>query len=485
MGTDVSAKLQLGINQAVAWLVQPISNVPLITFRIFFGAIMVFGTLRFWVLGWIEDHYIHSKVQFKYFGFEWVELLSPNWMYALHIGMIVGALGIMLGLFYRLSAVLHFLCFTYVQLIDATYYLNHYYFVSLISFLLIFLPMINNSEDDSKSPRDYVPRWTILALQVQVAIVYIYAGLAKLNYAWLIEALPLRLWLPAHDTMPIFGKLLAHEWTPWVFSWAGMFYDCSIVFFLIWKKTRWWAFAAVVFFHSMVGALFQIGIFPIVMIGAVLIFFDGGFHERLLSSFTIPKHREGKRKVTQIMPWLVLSPATSLDVVGDNTHYGMKHTHTFTIPKLRNSKRWAWLFIPFFAFQLLFPWRYLLHDGNIFWNEEGYRFSWRVMLMEKAGTATFFIEDGKTGKVGVVNNGDFLCAHQEKQMAMQPDMILQFAHFLGNYYAKKGVQNPKVSADVYVTLNGAPSQRYIDKAVNLMEIKDTWKQKAWVLPLKK
>ena len=32
--------------------------------------------------------------------------------------------------------------------------------------------------------------------------------------------------------------------------------------------------------------------------------------------------------------------------------------------------------------QLAFPFRYLLYPGNIFWTEEGYRFSWRVMLME-------------------------------------------------------------------------------------------------------
>ncbi|MDV7400521.1 HTTM domain-containing protein, partial [Arthrospira platensis SPKY1] len=98
--------------------------------------------------------------------------------------------------------------------------------------------------------------------------------------------------------------------------------------------------------------------------------------------------------------------------------------------------------IAYLGFQLLFPWRYVLYPGNLFWTEEGYRFSWRVMLMEKAGTATFYVKDTRSGREGVVDNREFLNPHQEKQMAMQPDMILQFAHFLGRHYEEKGVYKP-------------------------------------------
>lgn len=136
----------------------------------------------------------------------------------------------------------------------------------------------------------------------------------------------------------------------------------------------------------------------------------------------------------------------------------------------------------YFSFQLLFPWRYLLYEGNMFWNEEGYRFGWRVMLMEKAGTAIFYVKDSRTGREGVVDNAEFLNSHQEKQMAMQPDMILQYAHFLAGHYAAQGVHDPQVRAEVYVTLNGHPSRLLIDPTVNLANIKDGWAQKEWVLP---
>ena len=56
------------------------------------------------------------------------------------------------------------------------------------------------------------------------------------------------------------------------------------------------------------------------------------------------------------------------------------------------------------------------------------------MLVEKVGQATFYIEDAQTGRKTEVNNQDYLTTFQEKQMSIQPDMMLQFAHFLAKEY---------------------------------------------------
>jgi hypothetical protein len=439
------------------YLSAPVSIAPLVVFRVLFGAMMLCSTLRFWWLGWIEDHYLQSKVQFKYFGFEWVELLPPAGMYALHILMIVSALGILLGAWYRLSAVVFFLSFAYTELIDLTYYLNHYYFVSVVSLLLIFVPaQARCSVDVWRKPplrRTKVPRWAIFIFQLQLGIVYTYAGLAKINYTWLIEALPLRIWLPANDSLPLIGPLLAWRWMPWVFSWAGMLYDCTIVGWLAWPRTRAWAYFSVVFFHVLTGLMFQIGVFPLVMMGATWIFFSEKFHETLLTKIG---------RIRQIFAGFSPTPQPARACTPAPNRF------------------FAVLLVLFFAFQILFPWRYLLYPGNVFWTEEGYRFSWRVMLMEKAGTATFFVKDIKTGREGVVNNADFLCAHQEKQMAMQPDLVLQFAHFLAKHYREKGVSGPAVRAEVYVTLNAQPSRLLIDPNLDLTKIRDGWPHKTWI-----
>ncbi|MCS7074662.1 MAG: HTTM domain-containing protein, partial [Bacteroidia bacterium] len=92
-------------------------------------------------------------------------------------------------------------------------------------------------------------------------------------------------------------------------------------------------------------------------------------------------------------------------------------------------------------------------------------------------------QDRKTKQEGIVNNADFLLPHQEKQMAMQPDMILQYAHFLARQYQKAGEPLPKVRAEVYVTLNGKLSQLYFDPQLDLTQIKDTWRGYDWLYPV--
>jgi len=458
------------------WLSTPISIAPLVTLRILFGAMMVVSTLRFLAMGWVKDHYLDAKVTFKYYSFEWVQVLPEFWMYALHALMLAGAVGIMLGVFYRLSAWVFFLTFTYCELIDLTYYLNHYYFVSLVAFMLTWVPAGRSfSVDARRKPAlrlTAVPRWCITIFQLQTAIVYTYAGLAKINHDWLIEALPLRIWLPAADKIPLIGPLLDLPWMPWAFSWAGMLYDCTIVGWLMWHRSRPWAFVAVVIFHVLVGILFQIGVFPLVMIAMVTVFFSERWHGRWQPHPRPLPQREGRRDLHHDKHHdknnLRGSLGTSLvpPPVGGGVGGGVA---------------WGWIGLTlFFAFQLLFPWRYLLYPGNLFWTEEGYRFSWRVMLMEKAGTATFFVKDSKSGREGEVVNSDFLCAHQEKQMAMQPDMVLQYAHFLKKHYAAQGMADPQVRAEVWVTLNGRPSRLLLDPQVDLTKIEDGWAAKKWI-----
>ena len=139
------------------------------------------------------------------------------------------------------------------------------------------------------------------------------------------------------------------------------------------------------------------------------------------------------------------------------------------------------LIILWVSFHVLFPLRYLCYPGKLFWTEEGYRFSWRVMLMEKAGTATFYVTDSVSNKEGVVDNNQYLNPHQEKQMAMQPDLILQYAQFLKQHYNNQGLNINKVRAEVYVTLNAKPSKLLFNDTINLLQLKDSWAPKNWIL----
>ena len=429
---------------------------PLAVFRVLYGALMLFASLRFVAKGWVSELYLKPKFFFHYFGFSWVKPPTayglPDWLtYAVFIAMALAALGVLLGYFYRVSALSFALLFTYTELWDITNYLNHYYFVSLLSFLMVLLPANQAFSLDARyNPlikSTYTPRWTILVIQLQLGIVYFMAGVAKINPDWLLEAQPLRLWLAAHSEFPVLGTLFTYTWVAYAFSWFGMFYDISIPFFLSYKKTRIPAYAAVVIFHILTGLLFPIGVFPWVMIGLTLIFFPASFHKNILKVF---KYR-----------------------------FSGTFAPVFTTKAF--ARAIAFVLGLFFVFQLLFPFRYLAYPGNLFWTEQGFRFSWRVMLIEKAGLAQFYIEN-ENGQRIAVENKRFLTNRQEKMMATQPDLILQYAHYLSDQYSTVDNPQPAVYVDSFVALNGRQSRRFIPETLNLNLIKDDWKHRSWLIP---
>jgi len=433
-----------------------ISIAPLATFRILFGFIMLISTIRFIAKGWVEQLYITPSYFFTYYGFEWVKPFSSSGMYIVFALIALAAIGIMLGWRYRFFSVVFFLCFSYVELLDKSNYLNHYYFVSIISFLLIWVPANRYwAIDVWRKPHlklNEVPAWCISIFKLQLGIVYFYAGLAKLNNDWLFNAMPLKIWLPAHANLPIVGNLLTQEWVAYAFSWTGALYDLTIPFLLLIPATRLGAFAMVVAFHVLTRILFPIGMFPYIMILSTLIFFSPYWHERNFKWLAL-LFKQKDPNPTKIVEWRM--PFKQL------TYY--------------------FLFL-FFTIQLLAPFRYQLYKGNLFWTEQGYRFSWRVMLAEKAGHTTFYVKNPLTQKEAQVDIQPYLEPHQEKQMSFQPDMILQFAHFLEGEYQKKGIENPVIRAEVYVTLNGRKSELLIDPAIDLTEQSYNLKPRNWILP---
>ena len=432
---------------------------PLVIFRIGFGIMMCYGVIRFWLKGWIETIYIQPNFHFSYFGFEWVKPLG-NFTYILFIICCLSTIFIALGFKYRIAIITFFLSFTYIELMDKTIYLNHYYFISMMSFLMIFLPLNASFSLDSylqKKSYNLVPNWTIDTIKIMLTIVYLYAGLAKINSDWLLKAVPLKIWLPSKYDLPFLGEnLMQQNWFHYAMSWSGMFYDLLIPFLLFYKRTRIFAFILVVFFHVFTRVLFPIGMFPYVMIISTLIFFDSNFHKKIISFLRKRINRLLKLKneilINEVYP--LLNRKISLTIV-----------------------------FLFLSVQLLFPFRYLTYPGELFWTEEGYRFSWRVMLIEKMGYTNFKIVNAETNNYFYVDNQDFLTPLQEKQMSFQPDFILEYAHYLGDHYTKQGYKNIAVFAESYVALNGRLSQPFIDKSIDLYKEKESWKHKNWILPL--
>ena len=444
-------------------LFDEVSIAPLVFFRIGFGLLMLISLIRFWYNGWIEKLYIEPKLFFSYYGFEWVKPLGEQ-TYLIFILCGLSCVLITLGYKYRLAIILFFLSFTYIELMDKTTYLNHYYFVSLISFLMIFLPLNKSFSLDSyfkKQAFTQVPAWCVLTIKLSLSVVYFYAGLAKANSDWLMRAMPLKIWITSKYDLPIIGDLFSDQvWFHYFLSWSGMFYDLAIPFLLFYRPTRKLAFFLVVVFHLLTRYLFPIGMFPYIMIFSTIIFFESKFHLKIISWLSVLLRN-------------VLLLNQSKKAIN----------HRCFRPKFQ--KGIVWMFVLFFTIQVLLPFRNVLYPGEFFGTEQGCRFSCRVRLIEKMGSTTFKIVNGKTGDFFMVNNSDFLTSFQEKQMAFQPDFILQYAHYLGDHFSSQGHQNVEVYAESFVALNGRPSQRYVDPNVDLYKEKESlFKHKEWLLPFK-
>jgi hypothetical protein len=424
-----------------------------------FGLIMFISMIRFILKGWVEEFYISPRFHFTFYGFDWVKPLGETGMYLLFGLLLITSLFIILGYYYRISIVLFFLAFTYVELIDKTYYLNHYYFISIISFLMMLVPAnCYFSLDLLRKPSlklMNIPAWSIEIFKVQLLIVYFFAGISKLNADWLLEAMPLKMWLPAKDHLPVIGFLLKEKWVAYLFSWFGCIFDLSIGFLLWNSSSRKIAYLFVIVFHIFTGWFFKIGMFPYVMIALTTVFFSEGFHLKFIE------------KISRLFNRIKVSPQTET---------------TFSTPlPIHRAKAVHLLLFLFFAFQIVLPFRYLIYPGKLYWTEEGYRFSWRVMLMEKGGTAYFYVTD-KAGRKTDVLNSEYLTPMQEKMMVTQPDMILQYAYLLKEEYSKKGITDARVTADIYVTLNGSGSRPFINNQVDLTKEKESFLSKDWVLP---
>ncbi|MGB1277243.1 MAG: HTTM domain-containing protein, partial [Nannocystaceae bacterium] len=347
---------------------------------------------------------------------------------------------------YRTATALFFVGFTYIELLDQAAYLNHYYLISLLALLMVGLPLHGAwSLDAWRVPRlrrTTVPRFQLVALRLQVGLVYVFAGLAKLQSDWLIRAQPLKTWLKAHTEMPLLGPWLGLDVVAQGMSIAGALFDLSLPFALLWRVTRVPALVCLVGFHALTGWLFPIGMFPWIMVTCALLLLPPDWPRKLLSSPSpLPEH-----------PPRPFVPRTWQRL---GLTYLLLH----------------------FTLQLLLPLRHHLYPGDASWTEEGGRFAWRVMLTEKVGDVRYRIENPRTGKTHTVDPEAFLTPLQAKEMSVQPDMILAFAHFLAHGYAHP----VHIYADAWITVNGRPATRLMNPMIDLTQQRESLAPKTWIL----
>lgn len=449
--------------RTLARLGAPVDIAWLAAFRVLFGLTLAVSMARFLAYGWIDEFFVSPRFHFKYWGFSWVEPMRSAPMHTLFWALLALALLVSLGALTRIASLLLVLGFSYLQLIDVTTYLNHYYLASLLGLLLACAPAGRAwSVDAWLRPgwrRQHAPAGVLWLFRVQVGVVYTFAGLAKAHGDWLLHAQPLRIWLNSHTDMPWVGWLLASEWTAVAMSWGGFLFDTTVPWFLLWRRSRAYAYAALVCFHLAVGKLFPIGMFPVIMILAATVFFEPSWPRRLLARITA---REVQRPAGDA--YGPRSPACVADEIRGPSRLRLSLALTYCVV------------------QLLLPLRFLAYGGNVRWHEQGMRLSWRVMVREKNGSVTLIVHSKSRDRTWHVAPSRYLTRAQEREMSGQPDLILQLAHHVADEFARRGLGPVEVRADTRVSLNGRRSVPMIDPQIDLTTVRDGLGRAAWILP---
>ena len=399
-------------------------------FRVALGAGGAVAAARFVERGWVDRLLVAPSYHFTYPGLGWVRPLPMAGMYAVFAAMVVAALAFAVGWMPRWSAAVFTVAFVYVEAIDAATYLNHYELVTLLGVLGVVLPFPGRGG----AARSVVPAGAVWLLRFQLGVVYVFAGLGKVDVNWLVHGEPLHTWLRGRTDLPLVGPVLGAPWVAVLLSWAGAAFDLSVVAFLLWRRTRPWAYGAVVAFHLATALLFPaIGVFPFLMITLTPIFFDPDWPDRV-----------GVRFGTR----------TSAAVAGPRPSAAMSRPAVCFAA--------VWILV-----QLVVPLRHLAYPGDVRWTEEGYRWSWRVLLTEKEGVATFMVTDPVSGRTRTVFPGDELAPFQSKAMSTRPDLVRQYAHHLADEAVARGEARPEVRVDAWVAIAGLPRARLMDPSVDL------------------
>ena len=432
-------------------LVKPTDAASLATFRVLFGAIMVWEVYRYHVFNRIPYYYLAPRFFFTYELFPFVSPLPGQWMYVVFFVMGLAALGVALGFFYRIATALFFLSYTYVFLLDKAQYNNHYYLIILLAFLFLLTDAHRWASIDQKlHPNlraEFVPYWHLFILRIQIVIVYVYAGIAKINVDWLATE-PMRDWLQARSSYPLVGQYFTTEWMVYLFTYGGLMFDLSIGFLLLWRRTRLLAFIGLLFFHLMNKWLFSIGVFPYLMIATTILFVDSGWPRRIL--------RSAKLSLPKVAPKRVMD-------------YRLVALGFVTV---------------FLALQILIPLRHWLYPGNVAWSEEGHRFSWRMKLRDKEARFAIYVPNPQTNERWAIDMRQDLTDRQISKMATRPDMMIQYVHFLKGKLEQAGLENPVIQVDSWASLNGLDYEQMIDPTVNLAGAPlNVFAPSPWILPM--
>lgn len=347
----------------------------------------------------IETYYAGSSFNFHfpYPLFAWLPLYPTSWMYVLAGLLATAGLAMAAGFRTRIASALVFILWGYFFAVESTrsYWQSHYYIELLFSFLLIWMPTGRCFSVDALLARRQgnplphtVPFWTVFTLRGQLVIAYFYAGVAKLNADWLLDAIPVRWFLMDSEvTRPYEAVLSAGQlealtavlqsvWFAYFIAYTGLVFDLAVGFLFLFRRTRMFALLLMLIFHATNHFLIfdDIDWFPLAGATTALIFLDADWPQRAWAWLRQP--RIGKPDWNWLIGGALVFPGVGALLGWKLRPHPLPARHAGERHRVRTAT--AWFVALWLTWQTLLPARHYLIPGDGRFTYEGLSFSWRL-----------------------------------------------------------------------------------------------------------
>ncbi|NP_001116905.1 vitamin K-dependent gamma-carboxylase [Xenopus tropicalis] len=439
-------------------------------FRFLFGLLMVLDIPQERGMSYLDYKYLDGLDVCRFPLFNSLRPLPLDFMYLVYVIMLLGALGIMLGCFYRLSCLMFLLPYWYVFFLDKTSWNNHSYLYGLIGFQLCLLNANRYwSVDGLLNPRKHnahVPLWNYTILRAQIFIVYFIAGVKKLDADW-VEGYSMGT-LSRHWLFDPFKLFLSDDMTNLVVvHWGGLILDLTAGYLLFFDVTRPVALFFVSYFHCMNSQLFSIGMFSYTMLATSPLFCYPDWPRRLIAK--LPRFLHYVLPPTQ-------PPQESTECV-----YPGRKGRAASQPRLWH-KLGAIFTVLYIIEQLFLPYSHFITQGYNNWTNGLYGYSWDMMVHSRSHQhVKITYRDGITGEIGYLNPGVFT---QTRRWKDHSDMLKQYAVCLQGLLGAYNISQPEIYFDVWVSINDRFQQRLFDPTVDIVKAEWSPFQKTpWLKPL--
>ncbi|XP_051764877.1 vitamin K-dependent gamma-carboxylase isoform X1 [Ctenopharyngodon idella] len=469
-------------HRLVCLLNRPTDPASLGIFRFLFGMLMALDITQERGLSHLDYKYLDGAPVCRFPLFNFLKPLPMDWMFFVYFVMFLGAVGIMLGCFYRLACLMFISTYWYVFFLDKTTWNNHSYLYGLIGFQLTLMDANRYwSLDGLRNPRKrnaHVPLWNYTLLRTQIFIVYFIAGVKKLDADW-VEGYSMK-YLAHHWLFDPFKLILPVELVSlMVVHGGGLILDLTAGYLLFFDATRPVAIFFVSYFHCMNSQLFSIGMFSYTMLATSPLFCYPDWPRRFFGRF--PEF------LRPVLPLISLAPSPSSSCVYPNppsVSREQEEAHAAarpTTPSFKHKFR-AFFTILYITEQLFLPYSHFITQGYNNWTNGLYGYSWDMMVHSRSHQhVKITYRDGVTGEVGYLNPGVFT---QSRRWKDHGDMLKQYATCLSENLPRFNISDPEIYFDIWVSINDRFQQRIFDPRVDI--VKADWspfRPNSWLMPL--